>query len=401
MVVTPVQRHERTSPAGIFLIFLRLGLTSFGGPVAHLAYFRHEFVERRRWLGEQAYADLVALCQFLPGPASSQVGIALGQLRGGLGGAVAAWLGFTLPSALALVLFGLAVTHDLLALNSAWLHGLKVAAVAVVAQAVWSMGHSLCPDGKRRGLALVAAGVLIVQTGVVVQLGVLLAGAVFGWLWLPSPSTLPLSPFPRLLGKPAGAVVLALFFLLLLTMPFLAATGNPVLQLFDSFYRAGSLVFGGGHVVLPVLQAEAVSSAHVGADAFIAGYGAAQAVPGPLFTFSAYLGVLWQPGPGGWSGATVALIGIFLPAFLLVLGVLPWWDAARRHPLMQKAMAGVNASVVGLLLAALYHPVWGSAILNLADFLLALAAFVLLAFKRVPAWLVVLLCALAAGLINT
>jgi len=387
---------DRRSPAAIFRIFLVLGCTSFGGPIAHLGYFRNEFVERRRWLTDAAYADLVALCQFLPGPASSQVGIALGLFRGGLPGAAAAWLGFTLPSAAALVAFGL-----LLAQwngGGAWLHGLKVVAVAVVAQALWGMGRSLCPDLARASLAVAAALVVSWIPGVWGQVGVIVAGGLIGWLALRTDAAPVHSPFPVRLSRRSGIVALALFFGLLLALPLLAAaSGNHGWQLADSFYRAGALVFGGGHVVLPLLQAEVVPR-WVDAETFLAGYGAAQAVPGPLFTFAAYLGAVSSGSPSGVAGAAITLAAIFLPAFLLVIGALPLWQDARQHPAMQRAMLGVNAAVVGLLLAALYHPVWTSAIRSPQDFALAVAALLLLMYWKVPPWAVVIFCAVAAGL---
>nr|ART39824.1 J425 [uncultured bacterium] len=383
----------------IFLIFLRLGLTSFGGPVAHLGYFRDEFVTRRRWLSDHAYADLVALCQFLPGPASSQVGIALGLLRGGLSGAVASWLGFTLPSAVTLVLFALALPHLTAGAGGAWLHGLKVVAVAVVAQALWGMGRSLCPDRARASIAVAAAVAVAWWPGAAGQIGVILTGAVAGWLWLAPTSATPHTPLPVPLRRRTGAAVLGVFFVLLIALPLIAGqSGHYVLRLFDSFYRSGALVFGGGHVVLPLLQAQVVPPGWVSEDAFLAGYGAAQAVPGPLFTFAAYLGAVSSQSPAGWAGAAIALVAIFLPAFLLVTGVLPLWEGARRHPALRRALPGVNAAVVGLLLAAFYQPVWTGAIHSATDFALAVSAFALLVFWQAPPWLVVLLCALAAAL---
>lgn len=391
---------QRTPVLAIFLIFLRLGLTSFGGPIAHLGYYRTEFVERRKWLSDHAYADLVALCQFLPGPASSQTGIAVGLFRGGLPGALAAWLGFTLPSALALVVFGLVLSRLGADMHGGWLHGLKVVAVAVVAQALWGMGKNLCPDRARASIAVAAAVFAGAVPGVLGQVGVIVAGGVVGWLWLTPAAGLPEhSPLPVPLRKRTGALALAVCLLLLVLLPAAAAhSGSYAIRLFDSFYRAGALVFGGGHVVLPLLQAEVVPPGWVSEDAFLAGYGAAQAVPGPLFTFAAYLGAVSSQNPNGWLGAAVALVAIFLPAFLLVIGALPLWEGARRHPAMQRALPGINAAVVGLLLAAFYQPVWTSAILSAADFALAVVAFVLLVFWKAPPWLVVVLCALAAGL---
>lgn len=388
-----------TTALGLFLIFLRLGLTSFGGPIAHLGYFREEFVERRKWMTDHAYADLVALCQFLPGPASSQVGIAIGLFRGGLPGALASWLGFTLPSAIALVLFGLVLVNAGGLADAAWLHGLKVVAVAVVAQALWGMGKSLCPDRQRASLAVMAALGASLIPGAFGQVGVIVLGALAGWMWLRADAALPHSPYPVRYGKRASVAILLVFGGLLFLLPTIATqNGGYVWQLFDSFFRAGALVFGGGHVVLPLLQAETVPAGWVSNDAFLAGYGAAQAVPGPLFTFAAYLGAVSTQSPNGWLGAAIALVGIFLPSFLLVVGALPLWEGARRHPAMQRAVLGINAAVVGLLLAAFYNPLWTSAILSVNDFVLAAGAFLLLVFWKAPPWLVVILCAALAGL---
>ena len=383
----------------IFLIFLKLGATSFGGPIAHLGYFRAEFVARRTWLDERAFADLVALCQFLPGPASSQVGIALGLLKGGLPGALLAWLGFTLPSALAMIAFGMAVKGLDAGANHMWLHGLKVVAVAVVAQALWGMGRSLCPDRARASMAVAAAIVASLIPSALAQIAVILVGGIIGRLWLVPQGSLPHSPMPFKLTKRFGIGALALFFILLLLSPLAAReSGLYVLQLFDAFFRAGALVFGGGHVVLPLLQAQLVPRGWLSNDAFLAGYGAAQAVPGPLFTISAYFGAASSQSPNGWVGALVALVAIFLPGFLLVIGVLPLWEEARRNPAFQSVALGVNASVVGLLLAAFYQPVWVNGILCAADFMLAVTGYLLLVFWSAPPWLVVILCAGAAGL---
>ena len=386
------------SPWQVFWIFLRLGLTSFGGPVAHLGYFRDEFVLRRQWLTERSYADLVALCQFLPGPASSQVGMALGLLRSGLPGALAAWLGFTLPSALALTVFGLGLASGTTILSAGALHGLKVVAVAVVAQAVWGMARSLCVGWVRTTLMLLAACAVLLWPGVWAQVGVMLAAGVAGWALfgrgravLPAAPTLAEDGLHVPVHRRTGAALLLLFAALLVLLP-LAVQLWPgmLLALFDAFYRVGALVFGGGHVMLPLLQAVVVPPGWVSADAILAGYGATQAVPGPLFTFAAFLGAAMAPWPGGWLGALVCLGAIFLPSFLLVVGALPFWERLRRNAHAQAALSGVNAAVVGLLLAALVHPVGTSAILNAADAGLALLAFVALVFWRVPPWAVVL-----------
>ncbi len=388
----------------IFAAALKLGCTSFGGPVAHLGYFHQEYVGRRRWLSEAAYADLVALCQFLPGPASSQLGFSIGLLRGGLPGGLLAWLGFTLPSAVLMTLcgYGIAAIGDVG--HAGWLKGLKLAAVAVVAQAVWAMAARLCPDRVRASVALIAAGMaLALSTHAWGQAAVLTAGALFGWALLrvdPSGE----SPAPDVglaapgLGRRSALVFLAMFFVLLLGLPLLrSATGNPAVTVFDSFYRSGALVFGGGHVVLPLLQAETVAPGWIANDRFLAGYGLAQALPGPLFTFAAYLGSsLTPPRPGGWAGGALCLGAIFLPTGLLVLGVLPFWENLRRLPGAQGALRGANATVVGLLLAALCHPVWTGAVHAPADVAVALGAYGLLVFGRCPPWLVVGLAA-AAG----
>lgn len=382
----------------VLWVFLRLGLTSFGGPVAHLGYFHAEFVQRRRWLAEQDYADLVALCQFLPGPASSQFGIAVGLGRAGWLGALAAWVGFTLPSAVLLIAFALGLEALAGPVASGAIHGLKVVAVAVVAQAVWGMAKSLCPDRLRAGIALAAAGVAVLLPGAGGQLGAIaLGGLVARW-------ALPMTPLPAAahldygVSRRQGAALLALFGLLLVVLPLLAAfTGGVGLAVVAVFFKAGALVFGGGHVMLPLLQAGVVPPGWVSNEAFLAGYGAAQAVPGPLFTFAAYLGAAMGPPLGGWAGGLVLLLAIFVPAFLLIVGALPFWEALRHRDGIRRALAGVNAAVVGILGAALYDPVWAGAIHSRADFCLALAAYGLLVVGRVPPVAVVAFCALAGG----
>jgi len=389
---------QRDSWLAVFLVFLRLGLTSFGGPVAHLGYFRAELVARRRWLDEAAYGDIVALCQFLPGPASSQVGISLGILRAGLPGAFAAWLGFTAPSAIALIAFGYGVAAIGDIAQAAWLHGLKIVAVAVVAQAVWGMARNLCPDRERATLAIAAAIFVLALPGAAGQVGAILIGALIGWRFLPAATAGAVQPIAIDLSRRLGIGALILFVVLLFGLPLLAAAASShALDLFASFYRSGALVFGGGHVVLPLLQQAVVPPGWIGNDAFLAGYGAAQAVPGPLFTFAAYLGTVMHPDPSGWAAALLCLAAIYLPSFLLLIGVLPFWDALRRRTAVQSALKGVNAAVVGLLLAALYTPVWTSAITSAADFALGIAAFLLLVFWRVPPWLVVVLGAVGAS----
>ena len=384
----------------VLLVATRLGLTSFGGPVAHLGYFREEYVVRRKWLDETTYADLIALCQFLPGPASSQVGIAIGITRGGLLGGVAAWLGFTLPSAIALVAFayGLRVLE---VADAGWLHGLKVAAVAVVAFAVWGMARALAPDRERATIAILSAiSALLWPTGLG-QVAIIAASALVGLRLLPGAAA-PARAQRRLpVGRRLGATMLVVFFGLLVALPIARQlVGSHALALFDSFFRAGSLVFGGGHVVLPLLQAEVVPPGWVTGEQFVAGYGAAQAVPGPLFTFAAYLGAVMGPRPNGLAGAVVALVAVFLPSFLLIVGALPFWDALRVRPGFQAALRGINAGVVGLLLAALYQPVWTSAIRGPADMGLAFAAFGLLALWKAPAWLVVMFAAGGGALMS-
>jgi chromate transporter len=388
----------------VFAVFLRLGLTSFGGPIAHLGYYRTEFVERRRWLSEAAYADLVALCQLLPGPASSQVGFAVGLSRGGLAGGLAAWLGFTLPSAVAMVFFARGAAAMTGPLSAGMFHGLQVVAVAVVAQAVWSMARTLCPDRTRGTIAVFATLVVIAAPTAIGQIVAILMGAAAGaWLCREAPAvaaTERLSvPVPRALAVAA----LALFALLLIGLPIAAAVlPVPAVAVADAFYRAGALVFGGGHVVLPLLHASVVEPGWVSEAAFLSGYGAAQAVPGPLFTFAAYLGATMDApsgdapsghAPSGWPGAALCLAAIFLPGLLLVLGVLPFWVSLGRAALMPAGLRGVNAAVVGVLLSALYDPVWTKGIGGPADFALALVAFALLVIWKAPSWGVVLVSA--------
>lgn len=397
-----IKTTDQGSVITVFLTFLRLGLTSFGGPVAHLGYFRDEFVVHRKWLDERAYADLVALCQFLPGPASSQVGIAVGLSRAGLPGAVAAWIAFTAPSAIALTLFGYGVVAfgDEVGLGA--LHGLKVVAVAVVAQAVWGMAQKLCPDAKRASLAVLATiGVLAVPSPFV-QVGAIVVGGILGWTLLRAEAPTDHVDLGVHLPRFISITALLLFFAGLIGLPLLAmAYPFQTMALVDSFYRSGSLVFGGGHVVMPLLQAEVVPSGWVSKDAFLAGYGAAQAVPGPLFTFAAFLGTVMTGAPTGVFGGLICLLAIFASSFLLVIGVLPYWDALRRIGGVRNALQGVNAVVVGLLLAALYDPIWTGAILSASDFGLALAAFILLVFWKTPAWLVVILTGLGGWALHT
>ncbi|MCD1584591.1 chromate efflux transporter [Vreelandella titanicae] len=389
-MVEQSQASERIGE--VFWIFLALGLTSFGGPVAHLGYFRTAFVERRQWLSEQAYADLVALCQFLPGPASSQVGFALGLLRAGPWGAAMAWLAFTLPSAIILVLFafGAAVLDG--PIGSGIIHGLKVVAVAIVAHAVWGMARNLCPDKTRTGIALAAVFTVVLVSGPLGQVSAIVLGGLAGLTLCRDSAAATASEslhFP--VTRKAGMVALGVFAGLLILLPLLA--GMAVwLDIADAFYRSGALVFGGGHVVLPLLEAEVVQSGWLTSDEFLAGYGAAQAVPGPLFTFAAYLGAL-LPGINGLVGALLALLAIFIPGFLLLVGVLPFWNQFRQWGSAQALMRGANAAVVGILGAALYQPVWTSAIIGAEEFALALTGFLLLTVWKLPAWVVVVVVA--------
>jgi len=380
----------------VFLAFLRLGLTSFGGPIAHIGYFHDEFVVRRKWLNEQTYADLVALCQFLPGPASSQIGIGIGLSQAGLPGAVAAWIAFTMPSAIALILFGYGVIEFGDVVGSGALHGLKVVAVAVVAQAVWTMARTLCPDAKRATLAVLTTICVLAVPSPFVQVGMIIVGGLVGWALLRADKPTDLVELGVRVKRSYAISALILFFAALVGLPLLVvAFPSQTMALVDSFFRSGSLVFGGGHVVLPLLQSEVVPPGWVSNDAFLAGYGAAQAVPGPLFTFAAYLGMVMTGEPNGIIGALICLLAIFASSFLLVIGAMPFWDSLRRVGAVQNALLGVNAAVVGLLLAALYNPVWTSAIFSAADFGLALAAFTLLVFWKTPPWLVVILTAFA------
>ncbi|CAM2158385.1 chromate transporter (plasmid) [Pararobbsia alpina] len=382
-------------------MFLKLGLTSFGGPVAHIAYFRREFVKRLQWLDDAAFTDLVGLCQFLPGPASSQVGFSIGLLRASWLGAFAAWIGFTLPSALLLVAFAILAPRLNGAAGTALIHGLKLVAVAVVAQAVWDMARRLCPDRPRALIALIALAMSAVLTATSAQILVILCGGLLGTVVCRSvESTAKIGTPPESFGfrvsRRIGAVALLLFCVLLFAVPALARSDpSPVLTLFDAFFRSGALVFGGGHVMLPLLQQRTVATGWVAPNDFLAGYGAAQAIPGPLSTFAAFLGWVAIGVPSHAFGATIATIAIFLPGFLLVIGAMPYWQELRAHPSMAAALAGVNAAVVGLLATALYSPVWTSAIHSSADFAVAGIAFVLLIRWKAPPLAIVGFCALA------
>lgn len=387
---------HHTGAATVFLVFLRLGLTSFGGPVAHIGYFRDEFVTRRKWLTERAYADLVALCQFLPGPASSQVGMGIGLARGGFAGGLAAWAGFTLPSAVLMIAAAYGIAGVGTDGTPGWLQGLKIVAVAVVAQAVWGMARSHAADLSRIAIAAIAAAIALLWQDALAQIAIIVMGAVAGAMLPVKRAPGDQTSFSSGIGRSAAFVTLGLFALLLVGLPLVAAsTTAPAIDVADASYRSGALVFGGGHVVLPLLEEATVGPGWLDEDPFLAGYGLAQAVPGPLFTFSAYLGAAMDHGPGGVPGGLLALVAIFLPSFLLIVGVLPFWDGLRRRDGVRRALSGINAAVVGLLLAALWDPVATSAVNDWRDALLALVALGALAVFRVPPWIVV--AATAAG----
>ncbi|HEY2022631.1 chromate efflux transporter [Paraburkholderia sp.] len=382
----------------VLTVFLKLGLTSFGGPIAHIGYFRREFVERRRWLDDEAFTDLIGLCQFLPGPASSQAGFSIGLLRAGWAGGLAAWCGFTLPSIAVMLAFA-AIAPDLGGPAGAGvIHGLKLVAVAVVAQAVWDMARRLCPDRRRAAIALFCIALLSLLATAFAQLIAIGAGAVLGVaLCRPdvaaAPRRLPSHQGHFRVSRTIGVAALVVFCALLFALPLWVTTaGSQTLRVFDAFYRSGALVFGGGHVVLPLLQRATVATGWVAPNDFLAGYGAAQAVPGPLFTFAAFLGWMMSAPPRHWSGALLATLGIFLPGLLLLVAALPWWQALRARPPMSAALAGINAAVVGLLASALYSPVWTSAVLSPADFAIVCIGFVLLTRWKVPPLAVVVLC---------
>jgi chromate transporter len=383
------------SPWEVLRVFLKLGLTSFGGPIAHIGYYREEIVVRRRWIDDAAYTDLVALCQFLPGPASSQVGFSLGLIRAGYWGGLAAWVGFTLPSAVLLTAFAYGAGALGGPTGLGVIHGLKLVAVAIVAQAVWGMARTLCPDRQRASIACVAALMILFSTSSVAQIGSIVMGGIAGfWLCRTSAPTTSTASLGAPVSRRVGIIALMTYLVLLVALPALGRISQSV-ELFDAFYHSGALVFGGGHVVLPLLSKAFVTPGWVSEDTFLAGYGAAQAVPGPLFSFAAYLGAVATPSPHGIAGAAVGLIAIFLPGFLVLLGTLPFWDVFRRRVGAQAIMRGINAAVVGLLGAALYNPLWTSSVKSSADFAIALTGFVLLVAWRTPPLLVVILGALA------
>ena len=394
------EQPDKGSPIEVLFVATKLGLTSFGGPIAHLGYFHNEYVERRKWLSDEAYAEVVAIAQALPGPASSQTGIAVGVLRAGYLGGLMAWLGFTLPSAIALTVFGFGVRQIGNVQNQDWLHGLMLAAVAIVALAVWNMARTLAPDKERATMALLAAIAMLSWQTAFAQVVVIIAAGFLGWILFRKLATASDSHIRAPVGRNVAIASIATFFVLLAVFPLLSdLTDSQGLRLFDAFYRSGALVFGGGHVVLPLLDRAVVTPGWVSQEDFLAGYGAAQAVPGPLFTFSAFLGTVSKPEPSGVAGATIALTGIFLPSFFLIFGGLPLWSAWRHHPGFQAALRGINAAVVGLLLAALYQPVWTSAVREPSDFAIVLSTFGLLAFWKLPPWMVVVSAAAATEVV--
>ncbi|WP_261130313.1 chromate efflux transporter [Bacillus sp. Marseille-Q3570] len=374
----------------IFIISLRLGVSSFGGPIAHLGYFHEEYIRRRKWIDERTYADLVALCQFLPGPASSQVGIGIGVARGGAIGGFIAFLGFTMPSVIALILFAL-LLKELDIADAGWIQGLKLVAVAVVAHAILGMASKLTPDTSRKTLALLAVVITLMWQTTFTQVGIIIGAAIIGLFLFKNKSDQDTEDFRIPLSKRFAAVCIILFFGLLALLPFLRElTGANWIAMFDSFYRAGALVFGGGHVVLPLLEREFVPTGWLTEQEFLAGYGAAQAVPGPLFTFAAYLGAVIN----GWKGGLLATAAIFLPAFLLIFGALPFWDTLRKNQKMKGALLGVNAAVVGILVAAFYQPIWTSSVTSAIDFAFAAVLFSMLVYYKLPPWIVVITGAL-------
>jgi chromate transporter len=394
--ISTLEARKKHSPVEVLLVFLKLGLISFGGPIAHIGYFRDEFVMRRRWLDDATYTDLVALCQFLPGPASSQVGMSIGLMRAGYLGGFAAWAGFTLPSAIALILFAYGAHALAGPVGVGLLHGLKLVAVAIVAQAVFGMARTLCPDRQRASIAAVATVLVLYSSSSITQISAILLGSIAGLLVCRTSAPGSTAPVAVPVSRRVGLASLAIFILLLFGLPLFRGFGSPPgVTLFAAFYRSGALVFGGGHVVLPLLRDAFVAPGWVSDNTFLAGYGAAQAVPGPLFTFAAYLGAVVQPSPHGVLGAALGLVGIFLPGMLILIGALPFWDSLRARPGAQAAMRGINAAVVGLLGAALYNPVWTSSINTPGDLSLALIGFVLLTMWRAPPLLVVIMDALA------
>jgi chromate transporter len=390
--------RERSAPE-VLLAFLKLGSTSFGGPTAHLGYFREELVVRRRWVDDPTYSDLVALCQFLPGPGSSQVGFSLGLIRAGFWGGVAAWAGFALPSAILMTAFAYGAGKLGGPIGQGVIHGLKLVAVAIVAQAVWGMARTLCPDPQRASIACIAALVVLFVNAPAIQIGAMLMGGIAGFWLCRAPIPDSIGTLEAVVSRRAGIAALAMFCFLLISLSLIARVSRDI-ALFDAFYRSGALVFGGGHVVLPLLGKALVTPGWVSEDAFLSGYGAAQALPGPLFTFAAYLGAVAAPGLHGIAGAALGLIGIFLPGVLILLGALPFWDAFRRRAGAQAIIRGINAAVVGLLGAALYNPLWISSVRSGSDFAIALVGFVLLTAWRTSPLIVVVLGAFGGMLLS-
>ena len=380
----------------IFIVSSKLGLTSFGGPIAHLGYFHNEYIRKRKWMDERSYADLVALCQFLPGPASSQVGIGIGVMRAGVAGGIVSFLGFTLPSVITLILFALLIQGFDIG-NAGWIHGLKIVAVAVVAHAIIGMANNLTPDLPRKAIALFAIVLTLLWQAAFSQIGVILLSAFIGYLLFKETKEEPHTRVDFPISHRFAIVCLGLFFGLLVLLPIMREiTSWQWIAMFDSFYRSGSLVFGGGHVVLPLLEREFIPTGWLTEEAFLAGYGATQAVPGPLFTFAAYLGTVIN----GWTGGLLATAAIFLPAFLLILGTLPFWNILRSHPKVKGALMGVNAAVVGILISAFYHPIWTSSIKEPVDFAFAAILFSMLVYWKLPPWIIVITGAVGGTLLS-
>ncbi|MDR7001141.1 chromate transporter [Neobacillus niacini] len=383
--MSPVRENKVRLLLEVFGVALKLGLTSFGGPIAHLGYFHEEYVRKRKWLDERSYVDLVALCQFLPGPASSQVGMGIGMMRAGVLGGLAAFLGFTLPSVIVLMIFALLLKRGNV-YDAGWVHGLKIVAVVVVAQAIIGMERTLTPDIKRKALALGALVATLLIPTTFTQIGIILISALIGFLFFKHTDIQVDLSIPVPISRKLALGCLTFFFGLLILLPILREVSTThLLAFFDSFYRSGALVFGGGHVVLPLLEKEFVPQGWISKESFLAGYGAAQAVPGPLFTFAAYLGAVMN----GWKGAILATIAIFLPAFLLIIGTMPFWDRLRRNPKLKGAMLAVNGAVVGILIAAFYTPIWTSGIQSPKDFALGSILFSLLVILKLPPWVIV------------
>lgn len=389
----------RGSARDVFLVALKLGCTSFGGPIAHLGYFRNEYVVQQKWIDDEAYADLVALCQFLPGPASSQVGIAIGTIRAGYLGGILAWIGFTVPSAVLMVLFAVLIGHYDVE-SAGWVSGLKIVAVAIVAQAVWGMGRQFCVDRVRIVIGILATLISLTFSQVLTQVVVILLAGLAGWLLIRIPTQTTAARATRSpISHRAAVLFLCGFVLGALMLPVLnARTSLGTIEVVDTMYRAGALVFGGGHAVLPILQKEVVEGGWLSTDRFVAGYGMEQAMPGPLFSFAAFLGADRSEQPNGILGAAIALVAIFIPSFLMIFGALPFWNQLRVDQRFRSALAGINAAVVGILLAALYNPIWQNAIHQVSDLAIAAAGFALLMVWRWPSWQVVIFSAVAAQL---